>query len=94
MPPVQAVLVGPNALTVLQLKDASGTVSLALSAIPTGTLVTAADYETWIDNWLATNITAGYQAVCHVITISPLRIQLWVTDAGLTIPANWWTLPN
>jgi hypothetical protein len=88
MPAVQVALVGPNALTLIQLKDCLGTHTLLTSAIP-NTLTLAADIEAWIAaNW--SNQFTIYFVAVHVMTVSPLTVAVWIGDAGTTPPANWW----
>ena len=85
MPAIRQVQINGTSLTIT---DYTGVKTFTYSTIPV-TQNTIAKKETWVNAWLAANVTTC-QAVIHIFTESPLTLTVWTGNPGIAIPANWW----
>lgn len=87
MPSIQKIQITKDNLV---FGDRSGVKTLEFSNIPK-TETSIAKVEAWVNNWLAAN-KGDYQMVCHVFSVSPIKLTVGTFDLGITIPANWWNI--
>ena len=88
MPTVRAITAIDDEFSISDHRG--GTRRLQAAAIPSQH-VTIAAVETYINTvWIPTNFTDDYQVRVHVLSLSPMRVNVKVWDAGLPIPATWW----
>jgi hypothetical protein len=88
----------PSILSVEQITDgfrvtttSQGVVSLTTADIPNQVkrnLVTAADYENWINNTFLANKVQGFFIKVHVYSIDPMVAEARVSDDP--IADGWW----
>jgi hypothetical protein len=85
MPAIRSLQVNSDSITFV---DDKGTHTFLASDIPQSSN-TPSKVETFVNNWLAANIT-DYQIAVHVISVNPLNASIYTADFGATIPSNWW----
>lgn len=85
MPSVKSIQFNSTQLVII---DKDGTKTLLASQIPSSQN-SVAKVETWINTWLAQNIS-GYQVLVHVFSITPLSFTVGTWELGMTPQANWW----
>ena len=80
MPPVTAVAITPDRLTI-------GTKECLVSDIP----VTARNTPTKLEAALAAQFDqTNYDVRVHVFSLAPLHYTVGTWNKGSSIPANWW----
>ena len=85
MPSIRSVTLTATDATFLSHRGSS---VLTYSTLPAAQN-TIAKAETWINAWLAVNVTAC-QTRAHVFQRTPLTLTVGTFDFGLSIPASWW----
>ena len=81
MPTIRSV--GSDSTSLLSLVDRAGTKRLLRTTVPSNITLTQA--QAFVNTWIANNIT-GYQVVCKVLQLSPLKVAITVAGLGVTIP--------
>lgn len=90
MPPLGSIEVLSDRIR-LVTHTSKGTVEFLHSSIPANVLnKPIATVESWVNTWLASNVV-DFQAKVHIVSLTPFVINIICVNAGLPIPANWWS---
>jgi hypothetical protein len=76
---------GPTVVTITSVQDGVQRGQTVLSNPP------AATVESNVDAAVAALLPGGLQFRSHLLSVSPLALQIACFDAGVVIPAAWWT---
>lgn len=86
MPPVRSVQIDGDLLTI---SDKNGVTTLSAAMVPAA-LKNLATVENWINTvWIPAHFP-DYQVQAHVVSLSPLVVNVWTGNNGVPIPAQWW----
>lgn len=85
MPRIRQIHIDAKGVTLI---GRAGSRTFAYTDIP-ATATSKARVETWVNDWLAQHVV-DHAAVCHVFSLVPPHLTLWLGDVGTPPPPNWW----
>lgn len=88
MPPIRSIACSDD---LIQFEDRQGVPRTITGAQVRLAAANIAQAEAHLNTVVIPAFVAGYQMQVHVFSLNPLRVAVGTWNAGLTIPANWWT---